>query len=236
MLRIRGQHSNAEKAEVHKDMKNGRFFKGKTIKEKLNYFADYYLVQTVAVLLAVGLIGYFVKTIAFDRKDVVLSVMILNDNEEMDIDLLEKELKEYLGTTSNKQDITFSFMRTDVAQNEAIILTRLRAKTVDIIISDEETFQKYAGSGIYAELSSVVDAVLLEQNKDKLLRGSVAIWDRDGKKIGEEKPADYGWNLADSEKYVTLGGINEKPVFGIVVNGMNGSNAAEALHYFLERD
>lgn len=205
------------------------------MKQKIRQFIDYYLVQTIAILLAVSMIIYFVKTIAFDRKDVILSVMILNDNEDMDIDLLEEELKGYLGVTSEKQDITFSFLRTDVAQNEAIILTRLRAKAVDIIISDEETFQKYVSNGIYAELSGVVDDDLLEQNRDKLLRGSVAILDRDGNVVGEEEAMDYGWNLADNEKYVTLGGINEKPVFGIVVNAMNAEYAAEALNFFYEK-
>lgn len=204
------------------------------MKAKIRQFIDYYLVQTVIILLCVGIVAYFVKTIAFDRKDIVLSVMILNDNENMDIDLMETELKDYLGIVSEKQDITFSFLKTDVAQNEAIILTRLRAKSVDILISDKKTFQKYAGNGIYAELDDVLGEEVIQQNQDKLLQGRVSVLDEDGSVIEEEPAKNYGWNLAENEKYVTLGGITKDAVLGIVVNSMNCENAVKTIEYFME--
>lgn len=205
------------------------------MKAKIRQFIDYYLVQTIIILLCVGIVAYFIKTIAFDRKDVVLSVMILNDNENLDIDLMEAELKDYLGIASEKQDITFSFLKTDVAQNEAIILTRLRAKSVDIIISDKKTFQKYASNGIYAELDELLDEVLIQQNQDKLLQGKVSVLDGEGKVISEETEKNFGWNLAENKKYVTLGGIMKDAVLGIVINSMNCENAVKAIEYFMEQ-
>lgn len=205
------------------------------MKAKIRQFIDYYLVQTIIILLCVGIVAYFIKTIAFDRKDVVLSVMILNDNENLDIDLMEAELKDYLGIVSEKQDITFSFLKTDVAQNEAIILTRLRAKSVDIIISDKKTFQKYASNGIYAELDDLLDEVLIQQNQDKLLQGKVSVLDGEGKVISEETEKNFGWNLAENKKYVTLGGIMKDAVLGIVINSMNCENAVKAIEYFMEQ-
>lgn len=207
----------------------------KQLKAKIRQFIDYYLVQTIIILLCVGIVAYFIKTIAFDRKDVVLSVMILNDNENLDIDLMEAELKDYLGIASEKQDITFSFLKTDVAQNEAIILTRLRAKSVDIIISDKKTFQKYASNGIYAELDELLDEVLIQQNQDKLLQGKVSVLDGEGKVISEETEKNFGWNLAENKKYVTLGGIMKDAVLGIVINSMNCENAVKAIEYFMEQ-
>lgn len=207
----------------------------KQLKAKIRQFIDYYLVQTIIILLCVGIVAYFIKTIAFDRKDVVLSVMILNDNENLDIDLMEAELKDYLGIVSEKQDITFSFLKTDVAQNEAIILTRLRAKSVDIIISDKKTFQKYASNGIYAELDDLLDEVLIQQNQDKLLQGKVSVLDGEGKVISEETEKNFGWNLAENKKYVTLGGIMKDAVLGIVINSMNCENAVKAIEYFMEQ-
>lgn len=204
------------------------------MKAKIRQFMDYYLVQTVIVLLCVGIVAYFIKTIAFDRKDIVLSVMILNDNENMDIDLMETELKDYLGIFSEKQDITFSFLKTDIAQNDAIILTRLRAKSVDILISDKKIFQKYASNGIYAELDGMLDQELIQQNQYKLLQGRVSVLDGDGNVISEEPAKNYGWNLAENEKYVTLGGITKDAVLGIVVNSMNCENAAKTIEYFIK--
>lgn len=216
------------------EMKTATGHRRKQLKAKIRQFIDYYLVQTVIILLCVGIVAYFVKTIAFDRKDIVLSVMILNDNENMDIDLMETELKDYLGIVSEKQDITFSFLKTDVAQNEAIILTRLRAKSVDILISDKKTFQKYAGNGIYAELDDVLGEEVIQQNQDKLLQGRVSVLDEDGSVIEEEPAKNYGWNLAENEKYVTLGGITKDAVLGIVVNSMNCENAVKTIEYFME--
>ncbi len=51
--------------------------KGKTFKEKLNYFWDYYKVHTIALVFAIIVISVFVKDIV-TNKDNAFSAVILN--------------------------------------------------------------------------------------------------------------------------------------------------------------
>ena len=51
--------------------------KGKTFKEKLNYFWDYYKVHTIASVFAIIVISVFVKDIV-TNKDNAFSAVILN--------------------------------------------------------------------------------------------------------------------------------------------------------------
>lgn len=202
--------------------------------KKIKYIFDYYRIQIILALLCVLIIGYFVKVIGFDRKKIVLSVLILNDNEEFDIGGLEEELKDYLGITDPKQDITFSFLRTDIEQNQAIILTRLRARAIDLILSDQDTFAAYAQNGFYMELENAVDSAALSEWEEELEQGAIVTLDEQGKILEEGERRDYGLCLAGNRKYIQLGGRAETPVLGIAVNTLHSDYAAKAAEYFWE--
>jgi hypothetical protein len=190
------------------------------------------MLPILAGIICLIFIGYFVKAICFDRKEIVLSVMILNDNEDMDIDTLETELKDYLGTVDSKQDITFSFLRTDIEQNQAIILTRLRARAVDLIIADEPTFSEYVQNGIYKELEIGVQ----EEDWANWEKGNIINTDESGniESIGETLV--YGYKLGENQLYLRLGGQQGEPVIGIAINTMHGENAKKAIKYFMENE
>lgn len=204
------------------------------MKKKIKYIMDYYLVYLILGIVCTLVVAYFVKAICFDRKEIVLSVLILNDNEEFDIDTLEEELKTYLGITSPKQDITFSFLRTDLEQNQAIILTRLRARAVDLILSDPDTFAANVQNGFYMEMEEALDAGLLLKCGEALEQGRIVTLDEQGEAVGEGENRKYGLSLAGNSKYRQLGGSQETPVLGIAVNTMHGDTGAKVIRYFWE--
>lgn len=202
------------------------------MRKKIKQIIEYDMLPILAGIICLIFIGYFVKAICFDRKEIVLSVMILNDNEDMDIDTLETELKDYLGTVDSKQDITFSFLRTDIEQNQAIILTRLRARAVDLIIADEPTFSEYVQNGIYKELEIGVQ----EEDWANWEKGNIINTDESGniESIGETLV--YGYKLGENQLYLRLGGQQGEPVIGIAINTMHGENAKKAIKYFMENE
>ena len=112
---------------------------------KIKRFTTQNFSTIVICTIILMIIGYFIKVIGFDRKEVVLSVLILDETENLDIDMLKTEWKESLNITSEKEDIMIMIHNTEIAQSEDILLTKLRARTIDILIAEEELFEKYDG-------------------------------------------------------------------------------------------
>ncbi|MGI6069206.1 MAG: hypothetical protein ACOYBE_02155 [Blautia sp.] len=202
-------------------------------KSKIRYFIDYYLKFVILFLLLALFLGSFVKSIMFDRKDVVLSVMILSDPGEIDIDLLEEALGPVLGIVSEKQDISFSMLDARVPANEPVIWTRLRARSVDVLITDEEAFDAYARQGVYRDLSGVLSSDDLQEWESRLLFQRIEETDDDGRVLAEGESLPYGVALGANRKYRSAGGRLENPVIGIVSNTEHAEEAQKAVEYFL---
>ena len=116
---------------------------------KIKRFITQNFSTIVICTIILMIIGYFIKVIGFDRKEVVLSVLILDETENLDIDMLKTEWKESLNITSEKEDIMIMIHNTEIAQSEDILLTKLRARTIDILIAEEELFEKYEESDFF---------------------------------------------------------------------------------------
>lgn len=204
--------------------------------KKLKYFFDYYTLHVVVGLICVLTVGYFAKTILLDRKDVILSVMYLQGDTEVDTEQMERELKEYLELKGEKQDITFSFLEPDVSQNQAIILTRLRAKSVDIVIAERDVFEQYASAGMFVPLDLVLEKDFIEKNRTVLIEGSIVTLDAAGNvaETGEKKA--YGLDLLENKKYESFGNFMDSPILGIAANSMHMENAERAVLFFFEKE
>lgn len=201
------------------------------MREKIRQFYDYYLMYVVVVVLILGFVGYFVKTTVFDRKDVVLSVMILNDSQEVDIDQMEADLREELNITDAKQDITFAIMDTAMEANHAVIMTRLRAQSVDILLADKKAFDEYAQGGSYADLDKTLTGAWHDSLQDGFVESREAEYDDSGNITDYGEYLPFGLDLSGSERYKSYGSVLSDPVAGIVVNAEHKELAEEALAF-----
>lgn len=204
------------------------------LKAKIKQFFDYYLIYVVIAVVLLGIIGYFVKTIVFDRKELELSVLVIDDTNELDIEQMEEDLKEQLGIDSDKQDITFTIFDNTKNGNEAVIMTRLRAKSVDILISGEETFKEYAANGVYENLDEKLPEDMIERIDSKFIDGEEATLDDDGNVIEWGKSLSYGVDISNGILMEKYGSILENPVIGIVVNTEHQNNSVKALDMFCQ--
>lgn len=204
------------------------------LKAKIKQFFDYYLIYVAIAVVLLGIIGYFVKTIVFDRKELELSVLVIDDTNELDIEQMEEDLKEQLGIDSDKQDITFTLFDNAKSGNEAVIMTRIRAKSVDILISSEETFKEYAANGVYENLDENLPEDMIERIDSKFIDGEEATLDDDGNVIEWGKSLSYGVDISNGILMEKYGSILENPVIGIVVNTEHQNNSVKALDMFCQ--
>ena len=207
-------------------------WKQMTWKQRFQYFMDYYFKITVVIIIILCMVISFIKTVFFDRKETMLSVMVLNDTMDFDTETVEEDLKQRMGWTDEDQEVSFTSLTMGSYENEVVLITRLQARSVDVMISDRETFDKYAKKGFY----DVVKKYLPEDMdlEEYLVAGRVEDLNDAGEVIAQGEELAYGLDLSTSGKYKELGGILQDPVIGVIVNGENLDAAGEMIAYLME--
>ena len=207
-------------------------WKQMTWKQRWQYFMDYYFKITLVAVILLCMAISFIKTVFFDRKKTMLSVMVLNENMDFDQETMEQELREKMGWTQKDQEVSFTFLSTGSYENDVVLVTRLQARSVDVMIADRETFDSYMKKGFFDEAQKY-----LPEGSDQetvLIRGCTEEVDDTGKVISKGEERAYGFDLSTSEKYRELGGMLEDPVLGIVVNGEHLDAANSLIEYLTE--
>ena len=134
--------------------------------------------------------------------------------------------------TQKDQEVSFTFLSTGSYENDVVLVTRLQARSVDVMIVDRETFDSYMKKGFFDEAQKY-----LPEGSDQetvLIRGCTEEVDDTGKVISKGEERAYGFDLSTSEKYRELGGMLEDPVLGIVVNGEHLDAANSLIEYLTE--
>ncbi len=158
---------------VKKEISN---MKGKSRKERWEYFLDYYKWHAIAVLLVIvlliqGIVG------AINRKEVIFSGILLNCKIEVKDEDFLNGFYDYAGINADKEEAAFytGITITDgKTQNNTVALQRILAgiavKETDFIIGPPDAFHAcaYTSSQIFADLRDVLDEDTLKQFEDRI--------------------------------------------------------------------
>ncbi|MGL6198775.1 MAG: hypothetical protein ACRC3H_07555 [Lachnospiraceae bacterium] len=175
-------------------------------------------IPIMAVLIIGGIVLYFVNVIFFQKHDTVLSVIVMGAEDSIDADALEEKLRKGLNVAADDQEVNITFLDPGVAANQAVVLTWIRAGTVDLIIADREEFKMAAGGGMCADLEAVLPADLLEKTQNSLQRGAISIYNDDGTLAGSEKECYYGIGLKQSTVFQEWNRSITDPIVSIAIN------------------
>lgn len=200
------------------------------MKAKIQQFLDYYVMYVVVAVVLLGTVGYFVKSVILDRKEVALSVMVINDSMELDIARLEVDLGEVLGIQPDKKEISVTVLNNESPEDTAVIMTRLRARAVDLIIADPETFTAYAENSIYADLTDTLSGNSREHLEIDFVKEKENLYDDTGEVTGQGAEKPYGLDIS-SGGYGDYNSMLSEPVAGITINAEHTKAAAEALEW-----
>ena len=193
---------------------------------------DYYFKITVVVLILLCMVISFVKTVFFNRMETMLSVMVVNDTIDFDSETMGEALCQSMGWTGKKQEVTCIPMSTGSYETDMALVVRLQAASVDVMIADEETFERYMKNGFFDEVEAYIPEGL--DLTDSLVRGCIETLDDTGAVIDRGEELAYGIDLSGSETYRELGGILEDPVMGIVVNGEHHDAGGAVVAYLMK--
>lgn len=209
-------------------------------KGKWQHFVDYYLKATVAVILVVCLIAGGVVHTFMNRKKCALYVAIQKDIiAEEQVPFVQEAIAQYLGLDTGREGVTI-----DISCTDRQLQTYFYAGTADILITDEESFQKWGQAEYFYAPEKYKEVDFYEEYDEALqyqcqyVTGEDVLNDteREAKEAapGDETEYTCGLYLTDSEKYRQIGGAIEKPVLGISVTTKHLPEAEAFAKYMLD--
>lgn len=217
-----------------KRSRSGRYrMNPRTPQEKWQYFVDYYLLYVVIGIIALAIAISLIKTMVFDRTEKVLSIVVMA-YDQPDTEVLESELREYLGIEDEDQTISISYLTPGDYQTEMVMTTWTAAQDVDLILSDPDTFESYAGKGILMDLSEFLDESLLTRVEDDLKVGQTVEYDENGEIISYGEECNYGIGISLDESKTDFIQGGDDWILSVCVNTTNLENVLESIPYFLD--
>lgn len=206
-------------------------------KEKAAYFKEYYLKITLAVIAVVIMLGYLAYSILTAPEDTAFAAYFFNNTGDSSSTALLDEFVEYIGLDTKKHDAYIdATMRygsgADSAYNEYSYvdleksMAVIAAKELDIIVGDQEVFDYYARSEVFANITTVLPDDLQEKFADKLYYYT-------NEETGETLA--LGIDVSDAPKLKEYHYYDDMTAyFGFVINSDSLDNAVAFLRYIYE--
>lgn len=172
----------------------------------------------------VGIVGYFVNIMFFQNKKDALNILVLNSQIESNALLAEIEEAVDVGT---EEEIVIKYMDTSGNEaNRAIVLTWIRAKTVDIIIGEQEQLDFFAKNGCLLEIEKEIIGL-----DERYYNNCIINYDSEGNIIGKEEEKHYGVYVDE------VAGVDfqKNPIVSFAVNLKNRDYAMKVLDFYINQ-
>lgn len=140
-----------------------------TLKQKIQYFKDYYLVRTIVVVIAVVLVAAMFRSIIF-RKDTVLSGVLINSNVTVSEDLFAELTDIFLAEQGQDPDevavelignLSYTIGDKDKLQENyatiEVLSSRISGGLLDFVIGDLDSVSMFAYSECFTDLREVLN-------------------------------------------------------------------------------
>lgn len=178
------------------------------------------------LLVAALIIGYFVNIMVIQNKRDIISLLVLS--EKIDEKALENIIAGQIPAAKD-EEIVIQTMDPSIEGNYGIILTWIRAGTVDVIVGEEESLKIYAQGGCMADWTELgLTPAQSVQDGNGFLCG-VAQYDEEGNMTGTRKEQCFGWRCREElAKICDL----KQPVVTVVVNAPHMETALKTAALF----
>lgn len=170
-----------------------------TTKERLRYFADYYLGKILVTIIVLAVVGSIAYTMLRPRPDVMLSVAVVEDSIHQTLyDDLKIELEEAMGLESEKQETIFdtgyNFSNGDYQSWQKFSMLNL-VGDLDVTLMPKSLFEEYAPGNYFSTVSPYLSDDLSAALKPYFME--VSLKNDDGTEIPDSK-AVYGIELSST--------------------------------------
>ena len=149
--------------------------KGAGFKARFEYFWDYYKIHTIVALAVIIFVVTMVRDIA-NNKPYALYAMFINSSGTDAQSILQDGFIQYAGIDTQKEDVlvdttanyvSSSLDTTAIATSEKV-LALISAKSLDVMVADENTFGHFAGQETFTDLRDVFSEKELSQMDDRI--------------------------------------------------------------------
>ena len=204
---------------------------GKSNWYKFKYYVYYY---KIPVIVGIGVLVFLISLVhsIVTAKDTVLSVALLNANQEVDYSFF---MDEYFQTTD--YDARKTEMRIDASycfydnysnyQNEQRFFVATAAEQIDVVIGSKEIFEKYADMGYFIDLSKLMDADTYSKYSDRA--HTTSLTEEYGGNTEVSGLDITNWDCISKLKWYE--GSDEPVYIGIVCESKNKEQAIDFINY-----
>lgn len=204
--------------------------KGAPLREKLNYFKEYYLKATLFIAAAAVLIIYIAYSIITAPKDTAFGAFFYNAYGDSSNTGLADGFAEYMNIDTKKSDVyidssvylTETMNDTDSYMSIEKTMAVISTGELDVIVGDAGAVDYFTRAEYLSDITDVLPEDMLEQFSDKLYYA----------KPGEDaESVPVGIRLGDCEKLNQYYMFKSEPIICFVVNSNSIDNAVAFLKY-----
>lgn len=202
--------------------------------EKVQYFKDYYLKFVIAGALILAFIIWFLYSIFKPKPETMLTVTLINSTMTDEAsEALSSQLSSYLDINTDREEIFIdtSLFLDDENPSEATMASEQKmvayafSGELDIIIAQEDVFERYAKQGYFINLAEALPSNLYSQFNDTFYMTRAE---------NDTEDIPYGISIAGYERFENLESYIQNPVIGIMANTKHKSNAVDTIQWFTE--
>ena len=222
--------------------------------ERIVYIWDYYKPLMVAIAGVILAISIGVSIYHNMQINTLLNAYFINCNAlDADGDAIAADFAAYLGGIGEKDEIHVDTMTTlddeDMSNygtaNQMKMTAYIAAGDVDVLLLNQSAYDKYDGSGAFADLSTLLTKEQLEQWSDLLVYGEVEKQTESGADTDKTDSETSGNTSGGTEVPVALkmqdapvvkefNAYYDEPVYAVILgNSKHTDTAVEFLDYLL---
>ena len=209
--------------------------KDASLKEKLIYFKDYYLLRTILIIAAICTVGGIAYSIITSPDDTAFQAFLFNNTGDPFDDTLSDEYIVYSGIDTKEHyvivDTTLTYSNETYTQDIRAAIDKtmsvLNTGELDIIIGDQMTIDYYALGDCFCDITTILPQEIMTQFADRLYYYT-------SEETGITLPV--GIYVGDSPKLQQLSYYTDKePILGITANSNSIDNAITFLRYLYDQ-
>lgn len=203
------------------------------LRDKLAYFKEYYLKMTLAVIAIIVFVVSVGYTMITAPDETAFAAFFFNDTGYSSDSTLQDTFAKHLGVDTRKYEVyidttpTYSEMGTyEDYTSVQRCMANIAGKALDVLLCDQETYEHFATSEIFLDITTVLPEDLMTQFQDKLVYSTL-------EETGEVIPSAI--IVTDAPKLQQYHYYDGKDAyFSIVSNSQNIDNVIAFLRFIYE--
>lgn len=208
--------------------------KEQSFKKRLAYFWHYYRIHVFITLIVIIFISVFLRDVMINSREEVLNVLFINNPVAFDADILEQDFataieldtKEFQIAIDNSMTYELDVINDTNTATQIQLMGMTQSNDLDIIITDQTTFEHFADQGYFLDLQSFLSDELKEQISNEFYEYSLQTEDStNGTKVSAM--------VINNHMLYQDTVIEEPMVLAVMINTEHETNIQRFIPFFL---